>query len=120
MYKLFSLILGGITMDAPFIFIKLDKERKFRMSNKAFFIFQSNFNKNIFKLDFDNLGIVEINELIYAGLKSQDESIQFDQVVDLIDEYGNLENLGEILVNSMENSSFLQTKNNKKSKTKSQ
>ena len=98
----------------PFVYIKLDKERKYRLSNKALYIFEQVSEKSLSELDLNNLGIITLNQLIYAGLKSQDEEITLDQVIDLIDEFGDLEYLSEQLNKACEGSSFLQLKNSKK------
>lgn len=103
-------------MSKPFILIKLDIERKLRLSNKAFIIYEEITGKKVSQIDFDCIGISDINYLIYAGLKSQDESITYNQVVDLIDEHGNVEELGEALNEATKNSSFLSPKGSKKKK----
>jgi hypothetical protein len=97
----------------PFIIIKLDTERKFRLSNKAFYIFEQVSGKTIHTIDFDAISITDVSRIIYSGLKSQDDSITLDAVIDLIDGHMTYENCMESIVAALEGSSFLHLKDSK-------
>ena len=94
----------------PFIIVKLDKERNFRLSNKALFIYEEQFGKKLSDLDFEDLSMREFNEIIYVGLKSSDDELTLEETIDLIDLHGNLEELMTIIGEAVESSRFLSLK----------
>jgi len=99
-----------------FIIIKLDTERKFRLSNKAFYIFESISGKTIHEIDFDAISITDVSRIIYAGLKSQDEAMTLDIVIDLIDTHMSYEDCMTAIIAALEGSSFLYLKDSKEAK----
>ena len=102
-----------------FVYIKLDKDREFRLSNKAFVIFEQTTGQKMSQLDFNSLGITDMNHIVYAGLKSKDNDITFDQVVDLLDEFGNVDEISKKITEAIDNSSFFSKKNSNKQEEKS-
>ena len=98
----------------PFVMIKLDKEREFVLNNRAL-IYLEQINKNALN-SMEEMGIADLNYWVYAGLKAKDKTLDFDTVVDLIDEFGDFEELAEKIKEAVESSRFLQRLNKVKAK----
>ena len=93
----------------PFVLVKLDKEREFALNNRAL-VYLDQINKGAL-MNMEEMGIADLNYWIYAGLKAKDKSLDFDTVVDLIDEFGDFEALAEVIKEAVESSRFLQRMN---------
>jgi len=92
-------------MSKPFTILRLDKEYEFRLTNKAGYYYEQLTGKSI--MDFGNkFGLVEMNSLVYAGLKCINKDITLFEVIDLIDEYTDVETLSKILEKAIEQSTF--------------
>ena len=98
----------------PFVLVKLDKEREFALNNRAF-VYLDQINKGSL-MNMEEMGIADLNYWLYAGLKAKDKSITFDAVIDLIDEFGDIEELAEAIKEAVESSRFLQRMNKTKAK----
>jgi len=98
----------------PFVLVKLDKEREFALNNRAF-VYLDQINKGSL-MNMEEMGIADLNYWLYAGLKAKDKSITFDDVIDLIDEFGDIEELAETIKEAVESSRFLQRMNKTKAK----
>ena len=98
----------------PFVLVKLDKEREFALNNRAF-VYLDQINKGSL-MNMEEMGIADLNYWLYAGLKAKDRSITFDTVIDLIDEFGDIEELAEVIKEAVESSRFLQRMNKTKAK----
>lgn len=98
----------------PFVMIKLDKEREFVLNNRAM-IYLEQINKDALS-KMEEMGIADLNYWVYAGLKAKDKSLDFDTVVDLIDEFGDFEDLANKIKEAVESSRFLQRMMTKKAK----
>lgn len=71
--------------------IKLDKIRNFRYGMKAISLVEKKFKKPISKVDMESLTMEDSATLIWAGLYHEDRDLTPDKVMDLIDEYSNLQ-----------------------------
>ena len=98
----------------PFVLVKLDKEREFALNNRAL-VYLDQINKGALN-NMDEMGIADLNYWLYAGLKAMDKSLDFDTVIDLVDEYGDFEELAEVIKEAVESSRFLQRMNKTKEK----
>ena len=98
----------------PFVLVKLDKEREFALNNRAF-VYLDQINKGSL-MNMEEMGIADLNYWLYAGLKAKDRSITFDTVIDLVDEFGDIEELAEVIKEAVESSRFLQRMNKTKAK----
>ena len=103
-------------MSKPFVLINLDKEYEFRLSNKALLYFEEITGQRISSLSDGNMGVTELNALIYAGLKAKNKEMTYEQVIDLIDEHSDMDYLGQKITEAMENSTFFKGANHKKTK----
>lgn len=87
---------------SQYVPIELDKVRNLRMGFRASSIIEKSFNKPMAKINFEELTIEEISTIIYAGLVHEDNSLTVDKVIDLLDEYGDLETVSESLGKAIE------------------
>lgn len=71
--------------------IKLDKVRNFRYGMKAISLIEKKFKKPISKIDMENLTMEETAVMIWAGLVHEDRDLTPDTVMDLVDEYSNVQ-----------------------------
>ena len=98
-------------MSKPFTILKLDKDYEFRLSNKAGYFYEELTGKSM--MDFGNkFGLVEMNSLVYAGLKCINKDITLFEVIELIDHHTDIETLSKILEKAMEQSTFFKLAKN--------
>ena len=71
--------------------IELDKMRNFRYGMKALHLIEKKLKKPVSKIDMDNLTMEDAATLIWAGLQHEDKDLTPDKVMDLVDEYSNLQ-----------------------------
>lgn len=71
--------------------VELDKVRNFRYGMKAISLIEKKFKKPISKIDMDNLTMEETAVMIWAGLVHEDRDLTPDKVMDLVDEYSNIQ-----------------------------
>ena len=95
-------------MSKPFTILKLDKDYEFRISNRTAYTYEQLTGKTLTEIS-EKFGIIEMNHLIYAGLKSIDKDITLDKVIDLIEEYITLEDLSNVIEKAMAQSHFFKT-----------
>ncbi len=82
-------------MSIPFEVIELDKTRKLRFGTAAFMEAEKKLGKSIFKIDYTSLGVTEIAILLYAGLRWEDKSLTFDNILEMLDD--RLDNIGDVI-----------------------
>ena len=73
--------------------IKLDKTRNFKYGMRAISLTEKYFKTTITKVDFQNLTMEDAATLIWAGLQHEDKELTPDKVMDLIDEYLDIETI---------------------------
>jgi 5'(3')-deoxyribonucleotidase len=98
-------------MSKPFTILKLDKDYEFRISNRTAYTYEQLSGKTLTEIS-EKFGIIEMNHLVYAGLKSIDKDITLDkviEVIDLIEEYITLEDLSNVIEKAMAQSHFFKT-----------
>lgn len=84
-----------------YIPIQLDKMRNLRYGMKAISLIEKTFKKNIAKIDFENLTMEETATMIWAGLVHEDNELTPDKVMDLVDDYSNLQYVLEKMKEAM-------------------
>lgn len=87
---------------SQYVPIELDKIRNLRLGFRAISIIEKSLNKPIAKIDFESLTIEEMSTIIYAGLVHEDDQLTVDKVIDLIDEYADIEKVSEALGKAIE------------------
>ena len=85
----FLLINGGINMS--YVEIKLDKTRNLKYGMRAIDRIEKKLKKKISKIDMDDLSMEETATFIWAGLVHEDRNLTPEKVMDLVDEYSNLQ-----------------------------
>lgn len=73
--------------------IQLDKMRNLRYGMKAISLIEKKFGKNIAKINMDDLTMEEIATFVWAGLVHEDKELTTDKVMDLIDDYSNVQDV---------------------------
>lgn len=71
--------------------IQLDKMRNFRYGMKAISLIEKTLKKPISKIDIDNLTMEDAAIMIWAGLVHEDRDLTPEKVMDLVDEYSNIQ-----------------------------
>lgn len=71
--------------------IELDKTRNLRYGMRALSMAEDQMGKPIMQMDLNNLTIKEIAILIWCGLVHEDNNLDVDKVMDMIDEYSDLQ-----------------------------
>lgn len=84
--------------------IELDKSRNFRFGMKAIHLIEKKLKKNISKIDFDNLTMEELATVMWAGLVHEDKDLTPEKVMDLVDEYSNLQTVAEVMSQAFQDS----------------
>ena len=77
-----------------YVIIELDKERKLRFGMYALCVVEDKLDKNISQVDFNKLSMKDLATFIYAGLKHEDDSLTVDKVIELIDDYSDINTVG--------------------------
>jgi hypothetical protein len=75
--------------------IQLDKIRNLRYGMKAISFIEKSFKSPIGKIDMGNLTMEDTAVIILAGLIHEDNTLTADKVMDLIDEYSNIQIISE-------------------------
>ena len=71
--------------------IQLDKMRNFKYGMKALHLIEKKLKKPVSKIDMDNLTMEDAATLIWAGLQHEDKGLTPDKVMDLVDDYSNVQ-----------------------------
>ena len=104
------------------VFIKLDKERELRFGNKAMIRFKELTGTTIFKVfqSFENnedFDILVFNQMLYVALLAKNPDINdLDQVIDLVDEYLDIDTLTKKCMEAFNESGFFPKASNSKKK----
>lgn len=71
--------------------IELDKVRNFKYGMKAISLIEKKLKKPISQIDMDNLTMEDAAVIIWAGLQHEDKGLTPDKVMDLVDDYSNVQ-----------------------------
>lgn len=88
-------------MSKAFTPIKLDKVRNLRYGMKAFSKIEDVFGKPLAKIDLNNMTQKELATFIWAGLEHEDKELDADKVMDLIDDYSDIQEASEALTKAI-------------------
>ena len=77
--------------------IQLDKMRNFRYGMKAISLIEKKLGKPIGKIDLENLTMEDAAVMIWAGLQHEDKDLTPDKVMDVVDEYSDLQTVIEAM-----------------------
>lgn len=84
-------------MAKAFIPYKLDKVRNLRYGMRAMSLFEETTGKEMISLDFNRVSIRDLGVLIWAGLYHEDQDLTPESVMDLIDEYSDIDEAAELM-----------------------
>lgn len=82
--------------------IQLDKARNFKYGMKAISLIEKKLGAPIGKIDTNNLTIEDTATIIWAGLVHEDPQLTPEKVVDLIDEYSDIQTVIEAMVEALQ------------------
>ena len=71
--------------------IQLDKMRNFRYGMKAISLIEKKLGKPIGKIDLENLTMEDAAAMIWAGLVHEDKDLTPEKIMDLVDEYSDVQ-----------------------------
>lgn len=71
--------------------IQLDKMRNFRYGMKAISLIEKKLGKPVSKIDMENLTMEDAAVMIWAGLVHEDKDLTPEKVMDLVDEYSDVQ-----------------------------
>lgn len=77
--------------------IKLDKVRNLRYGMRAFKIVEDLAGEPIGKIDYEAVTMEKLSILLYAGLAHEDKDLTPDKVIDLVDDYSDIQTASEAL-----------------------
>ena len=87
---------------SQYVPIKLDKMRNLRIAIKAIKIIEEELNIPISKIDFENIGMKELNIMLYAGLIHEDKELTIEKVLDIMDEFGKITEISNAIGKAIE------------------
>jgi len=97
--------------------IQLDKMRNFRYGMKAISLIEKKLGKPIGKVDMENLTMEDAAVMIWAGLVHEDKDLTPEKVMDLVDEYSDVQTVLETMGKAFQGA-FNQGKAEKKEKNR--
>ena len=97
--------------------VKLDKMRNFRYGMKAISLIEKKLGKPIGKVDMENLTMEDTAVMIWAGLVHEDKDLTLEKVMDLVDEYSDVQTVLETMGKAFQGA-FNQGKAEKKEKNR--
>lgn len=77
--------------------VQLDKMRNLKYGMKALSMAEELMGKPIMTLDLNQITIKDIVTLIWCGLVHEDKDLTVDKVMDLIDEYSDIQSVSVII-----------------------
>ena len=75
--------------------IKLDKTRNLKYGMRALDRIEKKLERKLSQINLDDLSMEETAVVIWAGLVHEDNKLTVERVMDLVDEYSNLTEIGE-------------------------
>lgn len=82
--------------------IRLDKTRNFKYGMKAISLIEKKLKTPIGKVDMNNLTMEDTATIIWAGLVHEDKDLTPDKVMDLIDEYSDVQTVIEAMEEALQ------------------
>ncbi len=82
--------------------IQLDKIRNFRYGMRAIKTIEDITGKAMSQIDMENITMDTLSVMVYAGLVHEDKSLTPDKVIDLIDDYSNIQTVAETMSKAIE------------------
>lgn len=67
--------------------VKLDKARTLKFRRKELKLLEKTFGKKLSKIDFEDLGVEELTQMIHLGLTHEDPDLTLEQTEELVDIY---------------------------------
>jgi len=104
------------------VYIQLDKLRELKFGNKAMIQFKEMAGKDILTVmqemeENNKMDILLFNQMLFCALQSKNKDIEtIEQVIDLVDEYLDIETLIKKCMEAFEKSGFFSNTNSKTSK----
>lgn len=80
-----------------FVPVQLDKVRNFRYGMRALKTVEDLEGKSISQIDMENMSMSTLANLVYAGLCHEDKELTIDKVIDLIDDYSDIQSIAETM-----------------------
>lgn len=84
------------------IIIKLDRPRTLRYGINALCVVEDLIDKQITKLNMEEVSLKDLRSIIYAGLFHEDNSLTVEGVGELVDEYSNITEVAEKVGEALE------------------
>lgn len=81
--------------------IQLDKVRNFKYGMRAVKLIEDLTGQPISKIDFENMTMTTLAIVVYAGLVHEDLTLTTDSVIDLIDDYSDIQTVAEAMGKAM-------------------
>ena len=88
-------------MSKAYITVQLDKMRNLRYGMRALETIEELTGNAIGKLDLQNLKMKDLKCIVYAGLVHEDKELTPDKVVELIDEYSDIQSIADSVGKAM-------------------
>lgn len=82
--------------------IQLDKSRNLRYGMKALSLVEKKLGKPVAKIDMNNLTMEDAAIMIWAGLAHEDPDLTPEKVMDLVDEYSDIQTVFEAMGKAFE------------------
>lgn len=84
-----------------YVEIKLDKTRNLKYGMRAIDRIEKKLKTKISKINMNDLSMEETATFIWAGLVHEDEKLTVEKVMDLVDEYSNLQEVSSKLAEAI-------------------
>lgn len=88
-------------MAKAFIPYELDKMRNLRYNLRALSQIEETIGIPLARLDVNNVSIKHLSIMIWAGLNHEDKDLTPDIVMDLIDEYSDMNEANEVMIKAL-------------------
>lgn len=89
-------------MAKKYVEIKLEKTRNLRYGMAAVIRIEKHFKKPISQIDFNNITYEDLSHVIHAGLVHEDKELAPEKVVELIDEYSDVQTVVVAMTEAMQ------------------
>jgi len=90
-------------MSKAFTVIELDKHRNLRYGYKALIEVEEIFGVGIAKVNWDSLRLKEMANILLCGLKHEDNDLTLEKLIDLLDEFSDINKLADKLAEAIDN-----------------
>jgi DNA-binding protein YbaB len=80
-----------------FTVIELDKTRTLRYGYKSLILMEELLGTTMGKIQFDNVSMMDLAKILYAGLKHEDKDLTIDSLIDILDEQSDIAMISEMI-----------------------